>query len=235
MSLLTIIEDACSELGLRKPSAVVGSQDLTAQILLQIANQSLKHLYRYHDWQALIVDHTFTSVNQALQTGAIPSDFGRLAHDVEVWNRSLNQRYVGPTPQRFWQQLQSSVAGGVTGWWRLMGNELHIFPAPAAGQTIAFEYISKHLVMNAVGDTQEKFEADTDEALIPEDLITLEVIWRYRKSRGYAQYAEDMATAEREKEKAASHDRGSGRIRPTSVDLENNWPPVPFWDGTIEN
>lgn len=235
MSLLDIVQDAASELGLRKPAAVVGSQDLTAQILLRLANQGLKSLARYHAWQNLVVDHTFTSVAQVEQTGALPSDYDRMAYNVEIWNRSLNQRYVGPTPQRFWQQLQSSTTGGVTGWWRVMGNRLQIFPAPTAGQTIAFEYISKHLVEDADGDTREKFEADTDTARIPEELVTLEVVWRYRKSRGFAQYAEDLATCEREKELAAAADRGSGRIRPGSTENEHTWPPAPFWDGTLNN
>jgi hypothetical protein len=61
MSLLTICQEAASELGLRQPSTIAGSSDLTAQILFRLANQSGKHLMRYHDWQNLIVVTTATA------------------------------------------------------------------------------------------------------------------------------------------------------------------------------
>lgn len=235
MSLLSIVQDAASQLGLRQPSFVVGSTDLTAQILFRFANQAGKELMRYHDWQALVVEVSATSTAAVIQTGMLPSaDFDRMIYNAEVWNRSDDLRYTGPTPQRFWQQLQSGETGGVVGWWRIIANEMNIYPAPTAGKIIAFEYISKRWARSSGGSAQAKFLADTDTTVLDEDLITLEMVWRFRQSRGFAQYAEDMSTCEREKEKAASRDRGTGRIRPVET-RETDWPPSPAWDGVIEN
>ncbi len=74
--------------------------------------------------------------------------------------------------------------------------------------------------------------ADTDTTVVPvfEELLVLEIIWRFRQSRGFAQYAEDMATCEREKERAASSDRGTGRIR-TEENYQANQPNPPFFTG----
>lgn len=231
MALLDIITEAASQLGLRQPSAVVGSTDLTAQILLRFANQEGKELARYHDWQDLIVSASHTSLATSAQTGALGTDYDRLIRNAEIWNTSLHQKYIGPTPSRTWLRLQQGVTGGVTGYWRIMRGELYIYPAPTAGQTIAFEYISKHWCESSGGNGQSEFMADTDVPLIPEDLITLGVVWRYRHSRGFAQYAEDMATYEREKEKAASRDRGTGVIAPSS---RNDGPTDPIFNGTID-
>jgi len=231
MALIDIIQNAASQLGLRQPSAVVGSTDLTAQILLRFANQEGKELAKYHDWQDLIVSKSHTSLATSVQTGALGTDYNRLIRGAEIWNTSLNQRYEGPTPSRTWLRLQQGVTGGVTGWWRLMRGDLYIYPAPTAGQTITFEYISKNWCESAGGTGQSEFMADTDVAIIPEDIITLGIVWRYRHSRGFAQYAEDMATYEREKEKAASRDRGVGRITPNS---RNDGPIDPIFNGTVD-
>ena len=235
MSLLSICQDAASQLGLRQPSIIVGSSDLTAQILFRFANQSGKELMRYHDWQALRVEALVTSTASVVQTGALPSaDYDRMIYNPEIWNRTDNLRYTGPTPQRYWQQLQTGVAGGVVGWWRILANELNIYPAPTAGKIIAFEYVSKRWARSSGGSAQAKFMADTDTTVLDEDLLTLEMVWRFRQSRGFAQYAEDLATCEREKEKAASRDRGTGRIRPEET-RNTDWPPSPAWTGTIDN
>lgn len=234
MSLLSICQDAASQLGLRQPATIVGSTDLTAQILFRFANQGGKELMRYHDWQALVTEVVVTSTASVVQTGMLPADYDRMIYNAEIWNRSDNLRFTGPTPQRIWQQLQTGVAGGIVGWWRIKGGQLNLFPAPSAGKLIAFEYVSKNWASSSGGTRQTLFMADTDITPLDEDLLTLEMVWRFRHSRGFAQYAEDMATCEREKEKAASRDRGTGRIRPEDT-RETDWPPYPTWTGTIEN
>ena len=234
MSLLTIIQKVAPRIGLRKPQAVVGSTDLTTQTLWELANEEGDELARFHAWQALNVEKTFTTLAQVEQTNALPSDdYDRLARNVEIWNRTLNLRYTGPTPQRVWQQLQQGTSGGVVGFWRILNGELCIYPAPTAGQTLGFEYISKNWCASNTGTPQSEFMADTDVALLPERIMILGLRWRWKASKGFA-YAEDMETYEREKEKAAANDRGSGRIRSDNSD-QSQWPPYPAWDGTISN
>lgn len=233
MTLLSICQDAATELGLRQPSFIVGSTDLTSQLFYRLANQGGKELMRYHDWQALTTEQTFTTTATVSQVaGALPTaSFDRMLHNAELWNRSLNQRYSGPTQQRYWQQLKANVSvGGVTGWWRIINGALAIYPAPTTGETVAYEYIDKRWAQSATGTNQEKFLADTDVARISEDIITLEIIWRFRKSKGF-QYAEDLATCEREKEKIAARDRGTGKIRPEGD--TDGAPTPPFFAGVL--
>lgn len=226
MTLLSICQNAATELGLRQPSFIVGSTDLTSQLFLRLANQGGKELMKYHDWQDLTTEQTFTTTATVTQVGALPAaSFHRMIHNVEIWNRSLNQRYAGPTQARDWQRLLSnSTITNITGWWRLIHNSFAIYPAPTAGQTVAYEYIDKRWVQISGDGFQEEFLADTDVARIPEELITLEIIWRFRKSKGF-QYAEDLSTCEREKEKEAARDRGSSKIRVDSCEPDFLSPP----------
>lgn len=234
MTLLTICQDAASQVGLRQPSYIVGSTDLVAQQLLRFANQTGKELAKDHDWQTLIVERTLTTVATVTQSGSLPSaSYGRMLYNPEIWNRSINQRYAGPTPQRSWQQLKCGLSGGVAGWWRILGGELCIYPAPTAGQTVAFEYMDKRWVVSAAGAFQEAFLADTDSPRIADDeLFTLALVWRWRHSKGFSQYAEDMASFEREKERAMSSDRAQGRLRADAGDVDD-YPHAPGWNGTI--
>jgi hypothetical protein len=234
MTLLSIVQDAAVILGLPEPSAVVSSTDLATKKLLKYANQGGKELAKYHDWQALIIEKTFTTLATEEQTNALPpADYGRMVYNPEIWDRTSNLRLTGPTPQRYWALLKTNISvGGVTGYWRILGNQLRVLPAMTAGHTLGFEYISKRWAQSSGGSRQESFMADTDTALISEDLITLEVIWRFRQSRGFAQYAEDLSTCEREKEKAAAADRGTGRIRPESSAYGQS-PQQPGWTGII--
>lgn len=229
MTLLSIIQKTSSRLGLRRPTAVIGSTDITAQTLLELANEEGDELSRAHDWQDLIVERAVSTVGQVEQTTALPIDYDRFPHNVEIWNRTHNQRYAGPTPQRLWQQLQQGVSAGAVGWWRILGGSLHIYPAPTAGEDLAFEYLTKNWCAKADGTGQSEWLADTDVCLLPERLFVLGVRWRWKAAKGLA-YAEDMETYQRAVELAATNDRGTGRIRGGQSDFLVS----PNWNGTIE-
>lgn len=233
MTLLTIVQDAAVILGLQQPTAVIAATDLATKKLLKFANQGGRELARYHDWQNLIVEQTFTSLATEEQTNALPTtDYGRMVYNAEIWDRTSHLRLTGPTPQRYWATLKAGLTGGLSGYWRIIGNQLRILPVMTAGHTLGFEYISKRWVESSGGTRRETFLDDTDTARVPEDLITLEIIWRWRHSRGFSAYAEDMSTCEREKEKAAAADRGTGRIRTESNDY-GSAPQMPSWNGTV--
>jgi hypothetical protein len=231
MSLLSIIngdeEGAAVLCGLTPPSTIFGSTDPNVPLLLRLAQQEGRELSRRHDWQALKVDYTVPTVATELQT-AFPADFHRLLPYPELWNRSLALQYSGPTDDTTWGRLKALNINSGIGSWRLIGNQLAITPNPVAGQTLAFPYISKNWARSSLGAAQSRFSADTDTAVLPESLFTLGIVWRWKKSKGF-DYAEDMATYEREVERACSRDRGLGVIQ-----VGKPRPPEPAtWPGTI--
>lgn len=231
MSLLSIVQEAAGALSLPAPVSVVGNSDGSAMQWLNLAKREGNELSKRHDWQNLIVQKTWTSTATQAQSLAIGSDFDRLVPDAEVWNRTSNLKYLGPVSSIEWMRLQSGISGGVAGWWRLIGNVLNIYPAPTAGQTMAWEYLSKNWCQSSGTVGQATWAADSDTGLIPEFLMSLGLTWRWLRAKGM-DYAEDMATYEREVEKSSSRDRGM-RVMSVGKSRAMDYPPQPYWSGTI--
>lgn len=231
MTLLSTIQNAARALNIAVPTTVIGNSDLNAALLLRLAQEEGDELSRRHDWQNITFEKTHTTLAAQLQTGAIPSDYERLVYNAEIWNRTLSQKYTKVSNANAWQRLQLGLTGGVTGWWRIKANALYIYPAPTAGQTIAFEYVSKNWCESSGGTDQSAWAADTDVGLIPERLMTLGIIWRWKQAKSMA-YAEELSTYEREVEKASGRDQGAGIIQ-TGPTYDEDGPPSPYWGGTI--
>lgn len=229
MSLLSIIsgtdEGAAVLCGVTAPTSIVGSTDPNAPLFLRLAQQEGRELARRHDWQRIKVDYTFASLAAEAQT-ALPSDYERLLPQPELWNRSLALRYAGPTSDLDWGRLKGlNVSAATPGYWRLFGDLLAITPAPAAGNTLSLPYVSK----NWVAGSKSAFTLDTDTVLIPERLMTLGIVWRWKKSKGF-DYAEDMSTYEREVERACARDAGLGVMILSKARMDDGgdttWPGV---------
>lgn len=194
---MTICQDASLRMGFSNLSSVVGNTDETAGRLYALANQSGKELSRLHQWQILTKEKTFTTVAAETQTDTpIPTDFDRFV-DETIFNRSKLRRLVGPLTEEEWQVQKSLTASVITDAFRVRGGSFLIIPAPTADETIAYEYISKYWVDNdGDGDGDlAAFAGDSETSLLDEEMITTDVIWRYRKSVGL-NYAEDFRTAQ---------------------------------------
>jgi hypothetical protein len=97
------------------------------------------------------------------------------------------------------------------GGWIILDGEFKFWPTPSG--TATFPYISKYIVRNVGGTAQETFTADTDTFILPERLLTLGLIWRYRSQKGL-EYAEDLATYSKALEQATNDDKGARVLRP---------------------
>lgn len=233
MSLLSVCQDAAVELGLGEPNAIIGSQDANAKILLRLARSEAHELARRHDWQGMTFSHSFTSSAQELQTNGLPSDYDRMIYDVQVWDRTRNQRLTGPTNSNQWMLLKSGVTAGVHGAWRLLGGKFHIYPVPPADITYEFEYVSKAWAVTETGELRQSFsfEADDDTTVFPDALLKTGIIWRYRKSKGF-DYSEEMSTHERWVELACSRDRGVVATRKAAKGATSSLA-MPTWPGRV--
>ena len=144
MSLLTIVQNACAELSLVQPTAVVGSTDRQVQQLLGLANRAGNMLADRYPWQALREEFTFLTLNQATQMALVPTDFDRWVPN-SFFNRSTRRPMTGPITAVEWQWIQAQpVFSTAYLMWNERGGNFNIAPNPPAGQTIAGEYISNN-------------------------------------------------------------------------------------------
>jgi hypothetical protein len=215
MSLLTLIQNVTDELGITRPSTVISSTDQQVRQLLRLANRAGEKLIERHDWERLVIEETHTSTaaeNQGALTTITGTDFLYIINET-MWNRTLNRPIPGPLSAQEWATLKSSSVTGPYQEFYIRGGDLLMIPAPAASQTISFEWVSKNYILDNDGTTTKAvFDEDTDTTLIPQSLIELSVIWRWRKKKGF-DYAEDFNDFEEALNKYKARDGARGVLR----------------------
>lgn len=191
MSLLSIINNACARLSLPRVTSVVNSTNKTAQVMLSLAQQEGRELSRMGTWKALTNEQTFTTTAAVAQTGAIPADLDWIIPET-IFDRTLKRRVDGPLDAREWQQLEATLATRVFAAFRIRGASWLMIPTPSAGNTIAYEYITKNFCTSAAGAAQSVWTADTDLPVLDDELHTLGLIWRFRRMSGFS-FADDFS------------------------------------------
>lgn len=208
MTLLTIVQGACDRIGLPRQSSVVSSADQTVRSLLALANEEGAALAREYPWQALTVETSFTTLAADQQTtlAVAAADFDRFVDD-SMWDRTADWKIEGPISAQEWQQNKALVAAGTTYWFRVRGGAILFTPQPTAGNTVYFEYISKNFCKSSGGTGQSAWAADTDTGVLPEELTTMGIVWRFKMSKGLA-YADDLQKYNVEVSNAIARDGG---------------------------
>jgi hypothetical protein len=204
MTLLTIVQGACDRIGIPRPTAVISSTDQQVLALLGFAQQEGKELARRGAWQALTAEQTFTSIASQTQTGAVPSDLDRFIQET-FYNRTRKRQVIGPLSPQEWQAQLAITATVVYDTFRQRGNDILMIPTPPAGDTYAYEYVSKNWCTSAAGTNQSAWAADSDVARLDEELFTLGLVWRFKQAKGF-DYAEAFRTYETQVTQALSRD-----------------------------
>lgn len=208
MTLLTLVQEVCATLALSQPTVVVTSTDRQVLQMWALANREGHDLASAYSWQALRQEELFATLAQQQQTGFMPADFDRFVPN-SFFNRSTRRQLSGPiTPQQHqWIQAQPVYSTAYQAF--IMRNNQMLFdPNPAAGNTVAFEYITKNWVLSNAAVPQSSYLADTDTSRLDEDLMAQGLLWRFLRTKGL-DYAEEMESYERNKEQAMARDGGS--------------------------
>lgn len=97
--------------------------------------------------------------------------------------------------------------------WRLFGDQIEIWPALDNGEIVTTEYRSFYWILDNNGTTRKaRWGADTDRALVPERLMTLGLVWRWKQAKGF-DYSESFRSYQFERQRAAGVDGGSPTIQ----------------------
>lgn len=212
MSLLTMLTQATRRIGLPSPSAVASSQDPAVIQLMALANEEGQELSARYPWQVLQNESTFTTVAteaQGVITTLAGAGFRYILNDI-MWDRTLLRPVFGPLTAQDWQALKARNVNGPYSQFRIRGNSVKFIPVPVAGDTIAFEWISKYWATGAGGNASS-WAADADTAYLDEEIMTQGVIWRWKAAKGL-DYAEDYNKYERLVADQMGRDGGKARL-----------------------
>lgn len=190
MSLLTMIQGITSEIGIASPAAVTSSQDPQIVQLKAIANREGRTLAARYPWQALINESTFVTVateSQGAITTLASAGFRYILNDI-MWDRTLLRPVCGPLAPQDWQMLKAGNITGPVTQFRMRGGLVRFIPTPTAGDTIAFEWVTKYWATGVGGDASA-WALDADTSYLDEEIMGLGIVWRWKAAKGL-EYAE---------------------------------------------
>jgi hypothetical protein len=173
-TVLSIIQQTCTELGLPEPNEAVASNDTTIKQLVALLNKAGYELCRVHEWQFLDRIGIITTV-AGQDEYDLPSDWSRSINQT-LWSSTLELTPVtGPLSPQLWQSLKNgSLGSGIFQSYRIRGNKLVVDPVPGNdGETYNFEYISNAWIKD--GNQEDTYisriMSDTDVPLFDEYLL----------------------------------------------------------------
>lgn len=187
MTLLTICQTAIDEIGsFDRDVSIAGNSDVQARQLLALANRVGREIYKYSatSWQKLLNEHTFTTIN-GTATYALPSDYYQPANTTQ-WDLQDKELLEGPITPTRWAYINNSwlADSSIITRFRIRDDMFEILPTPTDARTISYHYWSKNWVQAVDATEKDAFTADTDTALIDEDLIILGVKSQFLAAKG---------------------------------------------------
>jgi hypothetical protein len=203
LTLLEVVRKHCRSVGIPLPNSVTASNDKQVQQMLGLMDDFLLDLETRSMWQANVQTATFTSVAAELQ-GSLetlcPNGFLGIVPRT-MYNRTEQREVRGGNTAQEWQNRKAMDVTGPFPEFRVVGDELRFFPAPPAGQTIAFEYYSNFFVYLGAttpgGPTHAKeWTNDADRSAVGDMLPRLWLTYAWRRAKGF-DYDDEFLAYER--------------------------------------
>lgn len=229
-TMLEIVQDACKDVGQPRPSIVASAPQETPLRMLRLLNKAGHQLIKDHGWNVLTTVVSFNPTATQVQAAHPPADYDRMTANTQLWDITNRRPLVGPLAIPKWMRLVVDAQQSIDKYWALIGEKINILPVPAVTDNFVYAYQSKHWVLDVSDTPKSSFTVDTDVPRIDDELLTLELVWRWKHAIGI-DYAEDMANAGRRKETVIAADRGPAIIS-TSQPFRDGLPEG-FWPGTI--
>lgn len=151
--------------------------------MCDMVNEVAADVAASHDWQAITKLHTITA-DGVTKEYPFPGDYDRQllktnVQDPENW--IYGYRHV-PDINEF-SYIENRGFQLFPGIWTIYGGVMRFTPTPAEGQAAYYPYVSKYWAKDTNNTPKGEFTSDTDAFLLPERLLTLGLVWRWRENK----------------------------------------------------
>ncbi len=234
MSVLTIVQNASVAVGLASPAAVVGVANQSQ--MLALLNMEGEDLRSRGQWFLLRRTNTFNLITSSTNQGAMNSTIVT-AGDYDYmwgqnfWNLTRKQQIYGPLSDT---EEEALIAIGIAGpyqKWTIRGGNLYIYAQPGSTDSCTFQYMSKFYAKSAALALKSAFTVDTDLGVLDESIMTLGLIWRWKRANGL-DYSQEFSIYEKRVQDALGREMGGKSLH---MDMPNypafgivispgNWP-----------
>lgn len=114
----------------------------------------------------------------------LPADYLRLVSRTQ-WDRGNRWESLGPTTPQNWAWFKAGfVATGPRIRWRLIRNGFEVYPFPADGVRLTWEYVSDGWVNRSTGGTARTFAHDADTTIYADALFVCMLRMKYLVAKG---------------------------------------------------
>ncbi len=230
MTVLTIAQTAADELGIDRPTALVGSTDPDSRQMLALLNREGSELVARYEWAACIRQEVVTLVS-AQQNYQVPATFQRIIDDT-MWDVTNRWPLIGPLSSEEWEMLQRGIIVSTPRMvWRLIGQVtgtyanaatpfyVAVMPIPSAnGAQFSYEYLSNGFARQNSDTVSGSFDNDSDNPILPENLFILGLIWRWKRAKGLP-YDEEFKTYSDARDAAIAQDKGHRKLSLTGQSI----------------
>lgn len=180
MAILAAMQSAAITLVGRKPANFFGSPEKFEIEIADLINEVAEDVARYQDWQGLqrVASITGDGVATAFD---LPADYSRMLKDSDV--ASSNYRLWGFSRYDNVNDFLRDQASGfraAPGGWIITAGQIKFNPAPTG--VSSYPYITSQWARDET-DAKGQFDADTDTFVLPERLLKLGLIWRWRENK----------------------------------------------------
>lgn len=220
MTVLTACQQASRLMNIEPPSSIFSSSDTYAKELAAVVNESATAIAKATDWRLLTVLATFTGDGTATAFN-LPSNYARMPVKGLVYSTRSQLPLTHIDDLDTWLDMDIRNWTDVIGRWTMLGGQFLLQPVLQPTENAKFYYLSNEIVKSATGAFKAAFSADDDSFRLPERLLALDVIWRWRMSKGL-DYAEQMQNFEIARAEEAGRERGArklaiGKVRVPSI------------------
>lgn len=181
MAILSAMQSAALMLIGRKPTGFFGVAEKFEAEIADLINEVAEDVARYQDWQSLQTSATITG-NGVTTDFNLPADYSRMLKDSEIQSASF--RFWGYFRYDNINDFDRDRALGFRaspGGWIITGDKLRFNPAPTG--ISSYPYITANWAKSAGGTAKPQFDADDDTFVLPERLLKLGLIWRWREMK----------------------------------------------------
>lgn len=182
MAILPAMQSAAIRVMGQRPTAFFGSSNQFELEIADMVNEVAIDVAKYQDWQGLTEFATIAG-DGTTDAFALPADYDRMLKTTRIDDAvSWFWGYERVTDLSDFAQFRVSGWGVLPGVWALYGNEIQFAPAPT--QTATYPYVSANYAIDAGTQAgKPAFTSDTDTFVLPERLLTLGLVWRWRENK----------------------------------------------------
>lgn len=207
MTILSVCQEASVVLNQGALPSLFSSADTFPQELRVLANEAARDIATECDWQTLTTLQTMTG-DGTKTAFDLPADYDRMPVKSRVMTSQFAEPMIMASDLDEWLELQVFDYTAFPGYYIILGGQMQFKDALSTGVEAKFYYQRNTIVKGQDGTLKTTFTADDDTFILPERLLKLALIWRWRATKRY-EYAEDMQNYEVALSQEATRDKGS--------------------------